>query len=162
MSVPHHLILGSHPFLRGMPEHHVARLAACAREARIPDQHRMFEEGGIADRFWLIQAGQVTLDTIVPGRGRVVIEQLGRGDVVGLSWLFPPYLWGFGAVTTQPVVAFELDGKAVRAECGDDPVFGREISQRFLRVTLQRLQATRGRLIDLSAHPELLPWARPA
>jgi CRP-like cAMP-binding protein len=159
MTMPHHLVLGTHPFLHGTPEHHIARLAAHAKEVRIPDQHRLFEEGGIADRFWLIQAGQVVLDTVVPGRGRVVIEQLGRGDVVGLSWLFPPYRWGFGAVTTQPAAAFELDGKAVRAECGQDAAFGREITERFLRVTLHRLQATRNRLVDLSAHPELLPWS---
>jgi CRP/FNR family transcriptional regulator, cyclic AMP receptor protein len=88
----------------------------------------------------------------------MIIEQLGRGDVVVLSWLFPPFRWGFGAITTQPLQAFEFDGKAVQAECGQDPEFGREMIRRFLRVTLRRLQPTRGRLLDMSAHPELLPW----
>lgn len=150
-------VLGAHQFLRGLPERHVARLAACARSIRLADRQRLFEEGGTADRFWLIQAGQVALDSVVPGRGRVIVEHLGRGDVVGLSWLFPPYRWGFGAIATQPLQAFEVDAKAVRACCGEDPEFGREITERFLRVTLHRLQATRSRLVDLSGHPELLP-----
>jgi CRP/FNR family transcriptional regulator, cyclic AMP receptor protein len=158
MNTPPQQVLGSHPFLHGLPAHHVARLTPHARSVRMPDHYRLFEEGGTADRFWLIQAGQVALDTVVPGRGRVIIEQLGRGDVLGLSWLFPPFRWGFGAITTQPVHAFEFDGPAIRAECGQDPEFGREMTRRFLRVTLHRLQATRGRLLDVSAHPELLPW----
>lgn len=158
MSTPPQSILGAHPFLHGLPECQVALLAAHARSVKAPARQRLFEEGGTADRFWLIEAGQVALDAMVPGRGRVIIEQLGRGDVLGLSWLFPPFRWGFGAITTQPLQAFEFDGESVQAECGADPAFGWEMSQRFLRVALHRLQATRGRLLDVTAHPELLPW----
>ena len=50
-----------------------------------------------------------------------------------------------------------FDAKAVRAECARDTAFSREITERFLRVTLHRLQATRNRFVDLSGHPELLP-----
>ncbi|HEV2450584.1 MAG TPA: cyclic nucleotide-binding domain-containing protein [Streptosporangiaceae bacterium] len=157
MATPYPPVLGAHQFLRGLPEQHVARLAAWARSIRLADRERLFEEGGTADRFWLIQAGQIALDSLVPGRGHVIVEHLGRGDVVGLSWLFPPYRWGFGAVATQPLQAFEVDAKAVRAECARDTAFGREITERFLHVTLHRLQATRNRLVDLSGHPELLP-----
>jgi len=158
MNTPPQNLLASQPFLHGLPEPHVARLTVCARSVKVASRHRLFEEGGTADRFWLIQAGQVALDTMVPGRGRVIVEELGRGDVVGLSWLFPPFRWGFGAITTQPLQAFAFDGKAIAAECDQDPEFGREMLQRFLRVTLHRLQATRNRLLDVSAHPELLPW----
>jgi CRP/FNR family transcriptional regulator, cyclic AMP receptor protein len=122
-----------------------------------PDRHRLFEEGQPASRFWLIEAGQVALDTIVPGHGRMVIELLGRGEVAGLSWLLPPYRWGFGAITTQPVQAFEFDAAAIRAACLQDPAFGHEMSDRFLHITLRRLQDTRKRLLDVSAHPDLVP-----
>lgn len=141
-------VLIAHPFLHGMPEERIAVLAAHARTIKVPARTRLFEEGGTADRFWLIQAGQVVLDTVVPGDGRVIIETLGRRDVVGLSWLFPPFRWRFGAVTTQPVQAIEIDAKAIRAACGQDPAFGYEMSSRFIGVALHRLQATRGRLLD--------------
>jgi CRP/FNR family transcriptional regulator, cyclic AMP receptor protein len=157
MSTPHPQILGAHQFLRGLPDEQVAWLAARARSVQLPARQRLFEEGGNADRCWLIQAGQIALDTVVPGRGRVVIESLGRGDVIGLSWLFPPYRWGFGAITTQAVQAFELDAAAIRAECARDPAFGYELTGRFLSVTLHRLQITRSRLLDLTSHPDLLP-----
>jgi CRP/FNR family transcriptional regulator, cyclic AMP receptor protein len=150
-------VLGTHPLLRGLAGPHLARLAGHARAVTLPDRHRLFEEGQPASRFWLVEAGQVALDTIVPGHGRMVIELLGRGEVVGLSWLLPPYRWGFGAITTQPVRAFEFDAAAIRAAYLQDPAFGHEMTDRFLRVTLHRLQATRQRLLDVSAHPDLVP-----
>jgi CRP-like cAMP-binding protein len=156
MTAPSTALLTAHPFLRGLPEPHIRLLAAHAKTIRLPARHRLFEEGGTADRFWLIEAGRIALYTFVPGDGRVIIQHVGRGDVVGLSWLYPPYRWGFGAVTSQPLQAFEIDARAVREECAADPAFGYEITSRFLRVTLYRLQTTRGRLLDVSTHPELL------
>src|SRR5580692_4400547 len=105
MTAPPIPVLAAYPFLRGLPSDHVALLAAHAQAIRLSDGQRLFEEGGTADRFWIIEAGQVALDTFVPGDSRVIIGQLGRGDVVGLSWLSPPYRWGYGAIATQPLQA---------------------------------------------------------
>ncbi len=144
-------VLAGHHFTHGMPDDYVATLSGAARHIRLPAKHRLFEEGGTADRFWLLQAGQVALDMHVPGRGLVVIEALGMGDVVGWSWLYPPYQWRLGAITLRPTQAFEVDGPAVRQMCAADPAFGYELTHRFLLVVVNRLQATRTRLLDLSA-----------
>jgi CRP/FNR family transcriptional regulator, cyclic AMP receptor protein len=144
--------LAGHQFTRGMPDDHIAALAGAARHIRVPARHRLFDEGGTADRFWLIQAGQIALDMNVPGRGLVVIEALGMGEVVGWSWLYPPFQWRMGAVATRPTQAFEIDARAVRELCAADPGFGYELTRRFLVVVVHRLQATRNRLLDLCAH----------
>ncbi|MGO9078285.1 MAG: cyclic nucleotide-binding domain-containing protein [Streptosporangiaceae bacterium] len=141
-------ILAGHPFLRGMRAEHVASLADCCTHVVLPVSLRLFEEGGTADKFWLIDAGQVALDAVVPGNGRFIIETLGRGEVVGLSWLLPPYQWRFGAITRQPMQAFEFDAPAVRAACIADPGLGYELSQRFLAQSVRRLQVTRARLLE--------------
>jgi CRP/FNR family transcriptional regulator, cyclic AMP receptor protein len=145
--------LAGHPFLRGMPASQVARLAGSCRHVTRPAGHRLFEEGGTADRFWLIDAGQVALDAMVPGQGRVVIELLGRGAVVGLSWLQPPYQWQCGAISTQPMQAYEFEARAVRRACGADPPLGYELLRRFSVAAARRLQVTRARLLDAHAHP---------
>jgi CRP-like cAMP-binding protein len=145
--------LAGHQFTRGMTEDHLALLAGAARHVRLPARHRLFDEGGTADRLWLMQAGRVALDMHVPGRGPVVIETLGMGDVIGWSWLYPPFQWQLGAVAMQPVQAFELDGRAVREMCAADPGFGYELTRRLLAVVTHRLQATRTRLLDLNAAP---------
>jgi CRP-like cAMP-binding protein len=141
-------LVGALSLLRGLPPEQIARLAAVGRHVTLPRHHRLFEEGAPADRFWIVDAGEVALDVLVPGDGRIVIETLGRGDVVGLSWLVPPYQWQFGAVCTQPMQAFEFDARAVRAACAQDPEFGYAIATRFMTVAWHRLQATRGRLLQ--------------
>jgi CRP/FNR family cyclic AMP-dependent transcriptional regulator len=141
-------LVGAHTFLRRLPDKYVAQLAAVARQVSLPEQHRLFDEGGTADRFWLVDAGQVALDVLVPGRGRVLIEVLGRGDVIGLSWLQQPYQWQYGATTTQPVRATEFDARAVRAACTTDPAFGYAVVTLFMAVAAHRLQATRMRLLE--------------
>lgn len=146
-------VLGAQPFLRGMPSAQLAELAGLCQHVTIPSRQRLFEEDSRADRFWIIDAGQVTLDAFVPGDGRVLIETLGRGDVLGLSWMLPPYSWRFGAIATQPTQAFVFDAPAVRAACDADPVLGYELSRRFSAVVVRRLQATRARLIEACVRP---------
>jgi CRP/FNR family transcriptional regulator, cyclic AMP receptor protein len=139
--------LAAHPFLHGMSRDQLAVLAATASDVTFPARHRIFEDGGNANRFWLIQSGHVSLDLHVPGEGPVAIETIGMGELLGWSWLFSPYKWAFGAVAATPVQAFEFDGPAVRACCASDPELGYEIHQRVARVLAKRLQATRIRLI---------------
>jgi CRP/FNR family transcriptional regulator, cyclic AMP receptor protein len=146
-------VLGAQPFLRGMPPAQLAELADLCEHVTIPSRQRLFDEGCPAGRFWVIDAGLVTLDASVPGQGRLIIETLGRGDVIGLSWMFPPYQWRFGAVARQPTQAFVFDAPAVRAACDADPLLGYELSRRFSAVGVRRLQATRARLFEACARP---------
>lgn len=139
--------LAAHPFLRGMPREHLAALAACASDVTLPARRRIFEDGGYASRFWLIQSGHAALDLQVPGEGPTVVETVGIGELLGCSWLFPPYCWRFGAVTISPFEAFEFDAAAVRACCAADPMLGREFTLRVARVLASRLQATRMKLL---------------
>jgi CRP-like cAMP-binding protein len=128
-----------------MSRDHLAVLAEAAADVTFPARHRLFEDGGSASRFWLIQSGHVALDLHVPGQGRMKIDSIGMGELLGWSWLFPPYRWAFGAVATGPVEAFEFDGRMVRA-CY-------ELTRRLARVVAKRLQATRVRLITASSLP---------
>ena len=144
--------LATHQFLRGMSRDQLSVLAEVARDVRFPPRHRLFEDGGSANRFWLIRSGHVSLDLHVPGEGPVVIETIGMGQLLGWSWLFPPWQWAFGAVTVTAVEAFEFDAPAVRERCGADLELGYELNQRVSRVLAQRLQAARIRLIARSGH----------
>src|SRR5271165_4458659 len=145
--------LAAHPFLHGISRDHLAVLAETASDVTFPAKQRLFEDGGSATRFWLLQSGHVNLDLLVPGQGRMKIDTIGIGELLGWSWLFPPYRWAFGAVAATPVEAFEFDARAVRERCAADPVLGYEVTQRVARVLSKRLQSTRGRLITASIQP---------
>ena len=145
--------LGEHAFLRGMTGHHLAILARACWVAPLRAGHRLFEEGGTANRFWLLQSGQVALDLHSPGRSGLIVETLGPGDLVGLSWLASPFQWQFGATAVQDTMTFEVNALAVRAACEDDPVLGYAVQRRVMSAALSRLQATRVRLLDLYGGP---------
>ena len=140
--------LAGHRFLRDMPALHLAFLAEVTSLVTVPARHRFFEAGGVAKHFWLIRAGQIAVDLRAPGDGRAVIETLGRGDMLGVSWFFPPFQWQFGAVAVQPAELFECDAAAVRGRCETDPAFGYEFTRRMIMVAAKRLQATRIHLVD--------------
>jgi CRP/FNR family cyclic AMP-dependent transcriptional regulator len=144
--------LAAHPFLHGMSAEQLGMLAEAARDVSFTARQRLFEDGGNATRFWLIQSGHVSLDLHVPGEGPVVIETIGMGELLGWSWLFPPYKWAFGAVAATAVEAFEFDAPAVRECCAADPGIGYELNQRVTRVLAKRLQVTRIRLLARSGY----------
>lgn len=144
--------LAAHPFLHGMSRDQLSVLAETACDVSFPAKHRLFEDGGNATRFWLIQSGHVSLDLHVPGEGPVVIETIGMGELLGWSWLFPPFKWAFGAVTATAVEAFEFNVPPVRERCAANPALGYELNQRITEVLAKRLRATRIRLIARSGY----------
>ena len=145
--------LAAHPMLQGMSADHLAVLARSASDVAFPAGYRLFEEGGSANHFWLIQSGLVGLDLHVPGQGRARIDTVGAGELLGWSWRFAPYRWAFGGVAASPVEAFEFDARAVRASCVSEPEFGHEVTERLARVLAKRLQSTRVRLISAAMNP---------
>ncbi|WP_330328663.1 cyclic nucleotide-binding domain-containing protein [Streptomyces sp. NBC_00536] len=130
---------------------HRGRLMSHAREVNFPEGTRIFDEGNRAETFWIVRSGTVTLEIPVPGRRPAPVENLGPGELVGWSWLFPPYVWQLGAEAMTPVRAYEFDGMTVRMLMDADPAFGSAVGQWVGRVLAHRLHQTRTRLLDLYA-----------
>lgn len=125
------------------------RLMELSGEAHFSRDARIFEEGRRADRFWIIRSGTVTLDLRVPGRHPAQVDTLGADDLLGWSWLFPPYTWHLGATAQTPVRAWEFEAKAVRALCEEEPAFGQALTRCVAEIIARRLQKARRRLLDL-------------
>ena len=140
------------PFARLSPAQRAA-VALTARPASYPEGTRLFDEGQDAKGCWLIQTGQVALQSDVPGRGPVIVHTLGPGDMLGWSWLVPPHHWHFTATAHTPVTALALDTVALRALADGDPALGYPLLLGVLEAALARLQATRWRLLDLYGSP---------
>jgi CRP/FNR family cyclic AMP-dependent transcriptional regulator len=109
----------------------------------------IFKEGEEADNFYLIRHGQVALELFAPGRGSLTIQTLGEGEILGWSWLIPPYRSKFEARAMKPTLAIVLDGKCLRAKCDEDHELGYVLVKRIASILGQRLDATRFRLLDL-------------
>ena len=142
-------LLRDHPFLKDLAPEYLALLAGCATNVRFGAGSFLFREGGAADRCFLIREGKLALEIAAAGRGSIIVQTLGAGDVAGFSWLLEPHRWQFDGRVVEPVHAVALDGTCLRGKCADDPRLGFELTQLFARLAIQRLQATRLQLLDV-------------
>lgn len=142
-------ILAEHPFFKDLEPCHLQLIAGCASNVRFNAGQFIFHEGDEANQFYLICHGRVALEISALERGSIVIQTIGEGEVLGWSWIFPPYRWHFDARAVELTRAIALDGECLRTKCEEDHNLGYECLKRFADIIMQRLQATRLQLLDL-------------
>ncbi len=138
-----------HPLFANFSAEYLAVLTVHATEARFSAGDFLFREGQESSRFHLIQSGRVSVEVSVPGHGAIEIKNLGEGDILGWSWLFPPYSHHSDARALEQTRTFAFNGKALREQCDLDPILGYDLMKRFARIMMSTLQSTRLQLIDL-------------
>jgi CRP/FNR family cyclic AMP-dependent transcriptional regulator len=109
----------------------------------------IFREGQIADRFYLIEQGKVTLESHLPLDGELAVQELGADDVLGWSWLFPPYVWHFQARAEEATEAIVFNGAQLLITCERNHEFGYDLMKRLAQVLIRRLQATQQQMVRL-------------
>jgi CRP-like cAMP-binding protein len=142
-------LLAAHPFFAGLDPAHLRLLVACATNVRIDAGAFLFRAGEEANQFWLVREGRVALEILAPGRSALVLQTVGAGEILGWSWLVPPYQWLFDARAVEMVRAIALDGRCLRGKCEADHDLGYELLKRFAHIMEERLQAARLQLLDL-------------
>ncbi|HEX6696378.1 MAG TPA: cyclic nucleotide-binding domain-containing protein, partial [Solirubrobacteraceae bacterium] len=100
--------------LKPLAPEHRAELASCARNCTFHADEWIMREGEDARAFYVIRQGAVALQTAVPGRGAVVLQTLHDGELLGWSWLVPPYKAAFDARSLGTTQAIQLDGACLR------------------------------------------------
>jgi CRP-like cAMP-binding protein len=139
--------ISSHPFVAGLKPEHLQVLGDNAMMMRYEPGEIIFRDGDPANRFYLICRGRVALESRQGESEPVVIQQIGPGDVLGWSWLFPPYYWHFDARAVEPTEAIFFYGTRLRQKCEEDHELGYQLMKRTASAVIQRLQATRKRLL---------------
>ncbi|KAA0079925.1 cyclic nucleotide-binding domain-containing protein [Trinickia soli] len=142
-------ILREHPFFAGLAPAHNRLISGCARNHRFNAGHFLLREGDSANEFFLIRHGKVALEIVAPGQAPIVVATLGAGEIVGTSWLIPPYRWTFDVRAVELTRAIGMDARCLREKCEADHDLGYELMKRFLPVFVKRLEATRLQLLDV-------------
>ncbi len=145
-----------HPFLAGMKATHLALLSDCAIAVHFKKGQTILLEGELANRFYLIESGKVVLESSEKSGDSLIIETIGAGDLLGWSWMFPPYVWNFTARAAEPTDAVFFYGTILREYCERDPSLGYELFKRMAPVMLRRLQAARQKMLSIQAGREKL------
>lgn len=140
--------ISGHRLFRDLEPRYLALLAEVAMFKEFPAGEVIFREGDPANRFYLILEGEVALESAQRDGAPVVLQTIGRDDVLGWSWLFPPYYWRFDARAVTPTKAIFFYGTWLRDSCERDHDFGYEMIKRMSAVMIERLQATRKKLAE--------------
>jgi len=140
--------LETQPFLKGMSARQLELLAADSHPVEFRTGERILIEGGKANRFFLIVEGRVEVES-TPLEGEAIpIQTLVAGDVLGWSWLFPPYYWQFDARASTPTKALCFYGTHLRNVCETNQDLGYELMKRISGILIKRLQVMRRKLVE--------------
>ena len=142
-------ILAQHPFLKELEPRHLKILVGCASNVRFNAGQILFHKGEEANQFYMIRQGKVAIEILAPELGPITVQTVGEGDVLGWSWLIPPYRWRFSARAVELTRAIALDGKCLRQKSEEDHDLGYELLKRFSGIIVERLEATRLQLLDV-------------
>ena len=140
--------LSSHDFLQGISEPHLAQLAECAQRIIVPAGDFLGKEREVANACYLIESGRVAIEVPSLRHKSLSLQTLGPGDIVGWSWIVPPYFWQFDARAVEPVQALEIDARKLIRKCEGDSEFGYAILKWLVKVVAERLSVTRRQLLE--------------
>lgn len=145
-----------HPFLAGLSHTQLVLLSDCAFAGHFEKGETIIKEGEHAQHFFLIEKGKVILESGEGFGETVVVETIGPGDLLGWSWMFPPYIWHFTARAVEPTGVIFFNGTILRQYCERDHSLGYELHKRMSAVMARRLQAARKKMLTIHAHGEKL------
>ena len=135
--------LSSHPFFAKFDQRFLQVLSEYAADRTITTGNLLFHQGRHADRFYVIKSGSATVEVPAIAGPALELQHLGAGDVVGWSWLIPPYEWDFQCRATEDCEVLEFDGTALLARCEEDVEFGYNLLKAFTKLMSDRLHASR-------------------
>ncbi|MCG6877432.1 MAG: cyclic nucleotide-binding domain-containing protein [Betaproteobacteria bacterium] len=142
-----------HPFFADLEDSFVKLLCGCAKNVRFEAGQYLIREGDPADQFFLLRHGRVALEMTAPGQGAVAFQTVREGEIVGVSWLIPPYRWAYDARALGLVRAIAMDAACLRQKCEANHDFGYAMMMRFVPVLVQRLHATQLQILDVYSAP---------
>jgi CRP/FNR family transcriptional regulator, cyclic AMP receptor protein len=144
--------IAAHPFVAGMKAKHLKRLRDAAMFKQFDQDELVFREEEPANHFYQICGGKIALEYRGDGESASLAQFVSKDEVLGWSWLFPPYCWRFSARAVKPTNAISFYGTCLREQCEEDPAFGYDLMKRLAAIVTRRLQFTRVQLRAVLVH----------
>ena len=142
-------ILAEHEFFKNLDTEYLELIAGCSKNVRFDAGEFLFHMNDEADQFYIIRHGQVAVELKRQRGENLALDTIQENEVLGWSWLFPPYRWHYDAQAMTLTRAIAIDGKCLRDKCDADHDFGYEMMQRFAKIITERLQAITLQVLDV-------------
>ncbi|MCX5697256.1 MAG: cyclic nucleotide-binding domain-containing protein [Candidatus Omnitrophica bacterium] len=139
-------ILKQHPFFKDLPAQYIDFLMGCTSHVVFKAGEVILKEGEPADKFYVLRSGHVA---VYINQSHLTIQTIHEGDILGWSWLIPPYRYRFSAKAVENTRALALDGKCLREKCENNPDLGYALLKKIVNILTERLEATRVQVMDI-------------
>lgn len=140
--------LAAQAFFSGLRPEFIEFLVHRARERRIEPGQVLFRQGERARHFYLLQNGGIVIEIPAITGPTLTVQRLGADQILGWSWLIPPYRWNFQARAEEATTLLEFEGDPVLARCEEESEFGYALMKRFAALMSERLEAARQKIMD--------------
>jgi CRP/FNR family transcriptional regulator, cyclic AMP receptor protein len=142
-------LLAEHPFFKNLEKSYLELIVGCASNVRFEPGQFIFRQGEEANQFYIVRQGKVAIEISPPSGDPIILQTISDGEILGWSWMIPPYHWQFDAQAVELTRAITLDGKCLRNKCQEDHTLGYELLTRLLPIIGKGLEATRIQLLDV-------------
>ena len=142
-------LLHEHAFFTGLDEPTLELISGCGTNVHFAPDQQILTVNDAADLFYVIRTGKIAVEIDQPRAGPIIVETLGPGEILGVSWMLPPHRWTFDARAIEDTSAVSIDATCLRGKCDDDPALGYELFKRFAGLVHDRLQAARFQMLDV-------------
>ena len=140
--------LQSHTVFADLKPAHLTLLANHATEQTFATGDLLFRQQDPAEHFYILLAGSIQVEVPAIMGPPLIVQTLGPEEVLGWSWLIPPYKWTFEAKADHDSKVLKFDGKGLLAKCENDNEFGYALMKRFAGLMSERLHAARLKMMD--------------
>jgi CRP-like cAMP-binding protein len=144
-------MLRSAELTHDMETKHLTEMAAIATEVKFEENEIIYRKGSRGQALYLIEEGEIVIETDVPGQGQIVMNRLGPGQFFGWSSLFPSERKMAWTRATKPTWVIAFNANRLQAACRADHELEYAIVRRAGRDMANRIRATRQQLIDMLA-----------
>ncbi len=138
-----------HPFFVGIDPTLIHAMLVNAEERNYEVGQMIVREGRPAEEFFLVFEGKIALEVGSATEAGITVETIGRGEILGWSWLVSPHRWRFDARAMKPTSVIAIKAAAARYALAAHPAFGYGFLMKLLPVIAERLENTRVQLLDI-------------
>ncbi|MCK4842535.1 MAG: cyclic nucleotide-binding domain-containing protein [Methylococcales bacterium] len=140
--------LSNHEFFSELSEDILKLLCESASMLEVKKRQVLFRQGERADKFYIVRNGRISVQIPAITGPTLEVQTLSTDQILGWSWLIPPYQWHFQAKAEEDSKLLEFNGVAILSQCEQDPKLGYQLLKKFAVLMAERLDVSRQKLMD--------------
>ncbi len=142
-----------HETFKHMPERLIQKLSDTGQVLTFQKGSQLFRQEEPADYFYIVISGRISVEIPSIYGPPLTVQTLKDGNVLGWSWLIPPYRWTFEATSETETEVLRFSGAILRKECEADPELGYQLLKCFASLMSERLHEARIKMIETWSAP---------